>query len=485
MVADASRSSFSLLTTLLCAALVHAALAGSAPGVARAQDEDEGGSPLPRRIEAPPEADPEAAAAEPTESAAAEGEPTGETRRVYVISVAMAEGLDALAQRAGAAARASLRGMQGVEWRQADRLFLGYDESALEVLDRARERLDAGRQAYLNLDLGQAIELLTGAVEDFDAAAAALEDPQDLGDALLFLGASLAFEGRARDAQRVFGRLHVQMPHVQPDPNTFPPDVISRFEAARPRDAASPSGTIRIESDPPGAIAYVDFLARGVTPIDVGELRGGSHIVRVTRAGATPFVQEMTVRPRGSEATSAYLVDDDRTAGLADALARVPEDDVASLGDGSAIREIASTLDVERIGVIRVSPGDSDDRVALELVVFDVASGRRLVRGAGTVPTGVGDLERGVDQLVSGALQAAITARQQTDAERIPARRDEPIATTPTTPGEPSIVEEWWFWAIIGGVLVVGGAAAAIGVAASDQGPGLGNDPQGYVVLEF
>ena len=479
MVADASRSIFSLSisTTLACALLAHAVVV-LAPAGARAQDEDEGGPVLPRRIEAPPEEIEDTAEAGPAAA-------PGETRRVYVISVAMGEGLDAVAQRAGAAARASLRGMEGVDWRTADRLFLGYDESALQVLDRARERLDAGRQAYLNLDLGQAIELLTGAVEDFDAAAAALEDPQDLGDALLFLGASLAFEGRARDAQRIFGRLHVQMPHVQPDPNVFPPDVISRFEAARPRDAANPSGTIRIESDPPGAIAYVDFLARGVTPIDVERLRGGSHIVRVTRAGATPYVQQMTVRPRGSESTSAYLVDDDRTAGLADALARVPEDDVSSLARDSAIREIADTLELERIGVIRVSPGDSDDRVALVLVVFDVGSGGRLGRGAGTVPTGVGDLERGVEQLVSGALQAAISTRQVTDTERIPARRDEPIATAPTGPSEPSIVEEWWFWTIIGGVLVVGGAAAAIGVAAADQGPGLGNDPQGYVVLEF
>ncbi|WP_236518492.1 PEGA domain-containing protein [Sandaracinus amylolyticus] len=476
------------------AAVMLLALASALP--AHAQDEDEGGPTLPRRIEMPPEqaedeaappaAEPEAA---PPEAAPPEAQPTARTateeRRVYVISVAMSEGLDAVAQRAGAAARATLRGIEGVDWRHADRLFLGYDESALEVLARARQRLDAGRQAYLNLELPQAIEQLTGAVSDFDAAAAAVEDPHDLGEALLFLGASLAFEGRARDAARVFGRLHVQMPHVRPDPNLFNPDVIARFEAAQPRDGANPASTIRIESDPPGAIAYVDFLARGVTPIDVGGLLGGEHIVRVTRAGATPYVQSITVRPRGTESTSAYLVDDDRTAGLSDVLARVPQDDVASLQTDGAIREIAQRLDVERIGVIRVSPGDSDDRAALELLVFDVASGRRLVRGAGTVPTGVGDLERGVDQLVSGALQAALTARQQSDAERIPARGDEPPPVTTPPPSEPSVFEQWWFWAIVGGAAVVVGASIAIGVAASDQGPGLGNDPQGYVVLEF
>lgn len=465
MVVDSSRRSVPLVGWS-----VLVALALSCPtGRARAQvDEDEGGTG-PRRIETPP-----------TEQAGEASE-----QRVYVVSVPMAAGLDAVAQRAGAAARSTLRDIAAVEWRHADRRFLGYDESAIEVLDRARERLASGRTAYLNLELPQAIEQLTGAVADFDAAAAALEDPEDLGQALLFLGASLAFEGRARDAQRIFARLHVQMPHVQPDPNTFNPDIIARFDAARPRDAANPEATIRIESDPPGAIAYVDFLARGVTPIDVTGLRAGEHVVRVTRAGATPFVQPISVRPRSTEATSAYLVDDDATQGLADALAAVPEADPASLGADSPIREVAALLDVERIGVIRVSPADGDDRVNLELLVFDVTTGRRLVRGAGTVPTGVGDLEHGVEQLVSGALEAALTQRQQTDVEQIPARRDEPIATTPVGPSEPSIAEQWWFWAIVGGVVVAAGVGVAIGVAVSEQGPGVGNDPQGYVVLEF
>lgn len=437
---------------------------------AHAQDEDEGGA-APRRVDSAP----------PTDGG---GEPVTE-RRVYVISVPMGEGLDALAQRAGAAARATLRGIPGVEWRHADQLFLGYDDSALEALTRARERLDAGRAAYLNLELPQAIEQLTAAVQDFDAAAAALEDPQDLGQALLFLGASLAFEGRTRDANRIFARLHVQMPHVQPDPNTFNPDIIQLFEAARPRDASRPEATIRIDSDPPGAIAYVDFLARGVTPIDVGGLRGGEHVVRVTRAGATPYVQSIGVRPRATESTSAYLVDDDRMQGLADTLAQVSAADPSSLGADSPIRAIADLLDVERIGVIRVSEDADRARVALELLVFDVASGRRLVRGAGTVPIGVGDLERGVDQLVSGALQAAITARQQTDVERIPARREEQPPVAPPPPSEPSVVEQPWFWAVIGGVVVAAGVAIGVGVAVSEQGPGLGADPQGYVVFEF
>lgn len=417
-------------------------------------------------------------------SSASSSAPSGPPPRVYVVSVATDDALEAYAQRAGAAARHELRNLTTVDWRAADQLFLGYDDSALETIERARVRLDQGRQAYLNLDLAQAIELLSGAVQDFDATATALEDPEDLGQALLFLGASYAFNGQQREATRVFARLHVQMPHIVPDPNVFPPDVTSRFEAARPRDAASPSASISIESDPPG-VAYVDFVARGVTPVTVTGLIGGDHVVRVTRAGATPSVSSVTVRPHATGSSSAFLVDDSRTTGLHEAIASIRDADVASAPAGSPIRQVAEILDIERIGVIRVSSAETEGQVGIELLVYDVATGRRLVRGAGTAPTGIGDLESAVHRLVSGALEAALTTRPQVEhVQEQPQEEVEDIIHTPPPPAEHSVAEEWWFWTIIGGVVVVG-TAVAVGVAVGSQGSGVGDNPGGVVVLEF
>lgn len=409
--------------------------------------------------------------------------PTSAPISVYVIAVPLEDGLDAVAQRAGSAARASLRTIPNVDWQHADRLFLGYDESALTTLSRARERLDAGRAAYLNLDLPEAITQLEGAVADFDTAAAALEDPHDLGEALLLLGASLSFENRTRDAVRVFGRLHVQMPHVIPDPNVFPPDVITRYESARPRDPANAS--ILVESDPPGAIAYVDFLARGVTPITVEGLHAGDHIVRVTRAGAVPSVQPVNVRARRSAGSSSMLVDEADAGGLYDALQRVRDASIESLDADNPIREVAALLGVERIGVLRATSGESPDQVGLELVVFDVASGRRLVRGAGTAPVAVDELEPAVNRLVSGALEAAVRARSDEPRRHVEEEEVAPILQQPTEEHSPSIAEDPIFWAVLGGALVLVGAGVGIGVALSDQGPGLGSSPQGQVVFEF
>jgi len=141
-------------------------------------------------------------------------------------------------------------------------------------------------------------------------------------------------------------------------------------------------------------------------------------------------------------------------------------------------------LGVERIGVLRATSGETAEQVGLELVVFDVASGRRLVRGAGSAPVAVDELEPAVNRLVSGALEAAVRARSDEPRRRV----DEevaPILQQPVEEHSPSIAEDPIFWAILGGALVLVGAGVGIGVALSDQGPGLGSSPQGQVVFEF
>lgn len=409
-----------------------------------------------------------------------------ENFRVYLISVPLEDGLDAVTQRVGAQGRAALRTIAGAEWQAADQRFLGYDAAATDSLALARTHLQAGREAYLAFELPTAIEELNAAVAAFDGAATALEDPQDLGQSLLLLGAAYAFDGRTRDATRIFARLHTQMPQITPDPNEFPPEVVERFQAARPRDAGSPSGAIHVETDPPGSIAFVDFVARGVTPLDVGGLIGGDHVVRMTRVGGTPAVQPVTVRGRRPVATSAMLFDDENAAGLADAVEAVRSAPADTLPADHPLRQVAAILELERIAVVRTSAGSSADEVHLELVVWDIATGRRLVRGEGTAPTAVGALEPAVNQLVSGALDRALAIphrMQSRVVEREPElRRDAPEREHHDDGGGRSIVEEPVFWLVVGGV-VLAGAAVAVGVAVAS---GSGEDSQGgQVILTF
>ncbi|RLB56787.1 MAG: hypothetical protein DRJ42_02155 [Deltaproteobacteria bacterium] len=408
-----------------------------------------------------------------------------ETVRAYVLAVPDSPELEPVAARVGAAARASLRSLSGVDWAGADRHFLGYSDYTYEHLAAAREKLETGRQHYLNLELPEAIAQLRSAVEDFDASAAALEDPSDLGEALLFLGASLVFEGQNRGASRIFARLHVQMPYLEPDANLFNPDIIQEYERAAPRDARNPQTSITVESEPSGAIVYVDYVARGRTPMTVDALAAGRHVVRVTRPGATPFVEAKTTRRRGNEQVNAFLEDNDGTPGLADATLGLRDHDLETLEDGDALHQIAEALEVDHIGVIQVS-ADSDDQVRLRFVMFDVATGEHSPALAGPVATAFGSLESGVQQLISQGLAVGLSeAAAASDDERIPAQGG---GSTPIRGGGedgPAFYETWWFWTIVG-VVVIGGVTAGIIAAASGSGgQDLGQDPGGQVILTF
>jgi len=403
-------------------------------------------------------------------------------QRVYIVANAIEPELEAVAQRAAAAARAALRGIPEASWEEADRRFLGYDQATLDTLEMARQQLDEGRAAYLELQLDNAIASLESAVAGFDQAAAALEDPSDLASALLYLGASQVFNGQTRDARTTFERLHAQMPHVVPDPNEFPPDVVNRYEQAAPRRS---DATLTIESDPPGAVAYVDFVPRGVTPVTIDSLARGDHIVRVTRPGATPYIETVTLG-RETANVGAFLMDAEGNEGLADTVSAITGQELQT-GDGP-VQEVGQMLELDKIGVIRVSYGDSSDSVKLEMVMFDVATGRRLLRGEVQAPRALGELETAVQSAVGASLERVLAPAANggvgEDDEQIPAVIvDDDDDDEDDDDGEAGIVGQWWFWTAIGGVVLVG-AAIAIGVAVSG-GSDLGGNQNGQVVLEF
>lgn len=402
-------------------------------------------------------------------------------QRIYVVAAAIDPELEAVAARAGAAARAAMRRVPGADWQAADQRYLGYDDNTLMRLREAREALAAGRAAYLELRLDEATQLLQSAVENFNQALSALEDPSDLGDALLYLGASQSFNGDTRAARETFERLHAQMPHIQPDPEIFPPDVVSRYEEAAPRRT---DGVITVESDPPGAVAYIDFIPRGLTPVTVDGLARGEHSVRTASPGSTPYIENAQITRRQTEhQITAFLMAIDGAEGLADAVGGITGHELQE-GDGP-IATVAQVLELDKIGVIRVSYGDSRDTVKLELVMFDAASGRRLLRGEVMAPRALGELEEVVGRSIEAAIENVLRPTQGNDDENIIGQEIvvDPVGTTNDDDDEDSIVGKWWFWTAIGGAVVLG-AVIAIAVVASG-GEDLGQDRGGQVVFEF
>ena len=395
--------------------------------------------------------------------------------RLYVVASAAEPELETVAARVGAAARAALRNQPEVDWRAPDQRFSGYQPEALETLARARASLEEGRAAYVDLRLEDAIEALTTAVRSFDEAAAALEDPEDLGEALLLLGASQQFDGRTRAARITFRRLHVQMPQVAPDPQVYPPDVVEAFGQAAPRGAAA--GALQVGSQPPGALVYVDFVPRGETPLAIEDLPRGEHVLRIVRPGAPPYVEETSLG-RGARSVEAMLVEAPEGEGIADAVSRIPGADLHRIGPDDPIGELAAILQLSTVGVIRVRYGDSDDMVGLELVMFDATDGRRLLRREATAPRTLGGLEATVSELVAEAVNGVLHPPEAPVAAPAQPRPDL-LATTAAAEEAPPR-KRGWIWGVVGTVVAIG---AVVGIVFATRGEE--RDLDGQVVFEF
>jgi len=422
-----------------------------------------------------------ALSARPAQAQEGEAEETMQQQRIYIVSHALEPELEAVAARAGSAARSALREVSAADWSAADQRYLGYDDAALQHITEARRLLAEGSQAYLDLQLDNATQLLGQAIEEFDASQSALEDESGLGQALLYLGASYIFNGQTRVGRSVFERLHRQMPHIRPDPNEFPPEVVEQFERSTPRNN---EGAIHIMSDPTGAIAYVDFVPRGQTPITVTGLVPGEHTVRLTRPGATPYIEQVDVG-RGQSEVQAFLMDNEGNEGLAEMVAGITGHELEE-GDGP-IRQVGELLQLDKIGVIRVSYGDSREQVKLEMVIFDVASGRRVLRGEVQAPRGLGELEPVVQRAVKQGVESVLRPQVGEDDETIIGGGGEVIGGGGGGGGgdeeETPLWKKWWLWAAVGAVVVAGVIVTAVVVAGGDSD--LGQNPNGQVVIEF
>lgn len=413
-------------------------------------------------------------------SASASADEPAAARGAYVIAIAQDDGARPTVGRLGATARRVLRTQPGVDYAAADEAYLGIGQVARQRLTEAASLLESGRQSYENVELGDAITALTASIEAFEGAAGALEDPGAFGDALLFLGAAQTLSDQSTEARRTFARLHVLDPRRRPDPNVFPPDIVSRFERAAPRDARNPTASIEVTSEPAGAEVFVDGVARGPAPATATNLVGGQHMVRVVMPGHATFFEMVNVRAGGSTSVRATLEAGASAETLAGALGRLQEG--GSLE--TALRSLGRALDVDLLLVLGISgqPGD----LAIDGAAYDTSSGRRLAHQTVTASGTAEDIDGAVEQLTAQLTRSGL---QSVGASSVlprvgPRRRRAERRQGPEGGGSPAIYERWWFWTAVG-VVAVGATVGIVAAASSgeDRHPGL--DQQGQVVLEF
>ncbi len=140
--------------------------------------------------------------------------------------------------------------------------------------------LEAGMQAYRNLDFDRAAGYLQRALD-----APGIADTERTS-ALVYLGATEIFRGRPDSGQATFRRLVRFAPRYRIDRLVFPPEVTSSFEAAR---RATPVAEVRIAQSAAFRVGEpglpIDLFGSTFLTVRVDVLRADGGMVRSVYAG--------------------------------------------------------------------------------------------------------------------------------------------------------------------------------------------------------
>ena len=348
----------------------------------------------------------------------------------------------------------------------------------LTALQKARDRLDKGKEQYDNLELDAAIDELNRAIEEFRKAAGRLGGGEHYLEALLYLGAAHILSGDNERGTEAFRTVAMFDKRKILDPKVFPPSMIEIFDKTKEDVAASPVGTVLVKSNPTAAEVYLNGVFKGITPLTLVKIPEGSHFVRVEKDGYIPWGQQVEFYATHEETTEANLKE-------AMGLSKFSEESKKVLSDldedppPKAIIQFGEWLRVERL--VLASVKQRGDEVVAEAVMvqmqppkklafkkteFNLTSANFLARADAFFSSLYRKVDmpaaEGGDKKETSILVAAAKCHSDSDCSTGEVCDNASGSCIPYAPEGEQWYEKWWVWTIIGGGLAVAGGTTLL-----------------------
>jgi hypothetical protein len=257
----------------------------------------------------------------------------------------------------------------------------------MDALEEARVLLEEGKAAYEQLDLELAQGKFKEALKKYEFGYGFMDKPAPLLECLMYLGATWVLVGEPEKAQRLFARAQDLPGRKVLDPNLFPPNIQDIFSQAAERAQHRPKSAVTLVSTPQGAQILVDDAYRGGSPIKVGKLRVGIHLVRAKKDGYLPWGGRISVAAGRHKQLRLKL----RPARKQKAFSRhfrLMAAEVIRNEPGNAVLKIGKFLNASRIAVVLAK--GSPETLELTGYLCDVggeikcASGKKLLNTNGS-----------------------------------------------------------------------------------------------------
>lgn len=406
---------------------------------------------------------------------AAAGRAWGQQPSATLLVVAAGPEAEAGAARVFRVAHQNMRQTRSLVYVDADDV-LGRGLKGESPDSVAEDLYRQGRQAYDNLELKQAAELLKRAARDLDAHLDERMDRELFTDIYTYWGSALVLDGRKKPGERIYRKLLVLNPQARLDPVVFPPSLTATFNRIAGEAQRSGTGTLRVTAATPGAEVWVDGVFRGISPVLLEQLVEGEHMVRLVRRGYRSWGRRQSVLEGSQEVIRQGLEPLPGFERLEGYGARIASAARTAHYPG-LVDEILGWVGVDRLVFILVEAGA--ESLFVRAYYYDRQS-RTCLKARKKV---FNPSDPSFDEMVNlfctalymnvGGQVIAGTGKSTGAGAGIPVRREEG-----DEPG--SIGSSWWLWTAIG-VAVAGGAGLALYfILGAEEGPG-----EGEVIFRF
>lgn len=342
---------------------------------------------------------------------------------------------------------------------------------AMTTAQQGMAALDRGLRELEEMRLDAAAPALREAVDSLGRSFAVLPHQRPLVQALLALGGVLAATGDQKGAREAFiGAFHLDS-QARVEDLLVLPEALEAQEVARRILAAGRTGSLLVESEPPGAEVWIDGTYRGPAPWDEPAIGTGLHFVALRLPGYERKSLMVRVPDQGAIAVigaDARLTPARRRPLLDIARAKLarsgPERDISG-----GIEDLKALFLADLLLVVDLLPEGT------HASLWDLQTMDRVWRDFSTQALSGDAVSRGsVVALVMSAFrsdQARFQVAEGTAA--VPRRKS-------------GIVNQWWFWTTIG--VVAAGAVTAgvlLGRTGSSHPDGISRDGTGSVIIRF
>ena len=176
-------------------------------------------------------------------------------------------------------------------------------------IDRAmssfEDLVNKAKRNYHTLNIREAQQALSAAKNLLPLIGSHLDQPDPILDLFLFSGLVHLAQGQKSDANSSFHQAVVMDPDFALSASQYPPDVLKVFRRVQRRTTAAKPTVVRIESQPEGAVVYLNGQEKGETPLSV-PVYSGRHFLRLALSGHADWT--LSLGPKNIPRTLKHLM---------------------------------------------------------------------------------------------------------------------------------------------------------------------------------